>query len=330
MASGGEIMRYKIAAVCVVTLMLLVFAVPQSSWCQSQPYPTRQLTYLIPFDPGGQSDVEARRQQTHLARILGQQVIIDYKVGGGGAIGWRELVKSKPDGYVFAGFNIPHTILQPLQQAVGYKTEQLVPVALFQRTPLGLAVPENSPYKTLQDFIDAAKKDPGKLSVGGSSFFSGPHFADMLFEKLAGIKLSYVPFTGAAPQVTALLGGHTDAGMTFSNDLVRFKDKLRILAMATEGRMEDFPDVPTFKELGFDIVESVDRGVIVPPNTPKEIIAKLEAAFLEIAKNPEIQAEMKKQGFVPLAMGADETKAHLDKLTASYKVLLEEIKKTTK
>jgi len=322
-------MRYKIAAV-LVAVVLLPWTLIQPEWCQAQSYPTRQLTYLIPFDPGGQSDVEARRQQPHLSRILGQQVIIDYKVGGGGAIGWRELVKSKPDGYVFAGFNIPHTILQPLQQNVGYKTEQLVPVALFQRTPVGLAVPDNSPYKTLNEFIEAAKKDPGKLTVGGSSFFSGPHFATMLFDKLAGIKLSYVPFTGAAPQITALLGGHTDAGMSFSNDLVRFKDKLRILALATEGRMAEFPDAPTFKELGFNIVEAVDRGVIVPPNTPKEVIAKLEAAFLEIANNPEIQAEMRKQGFVPLAMGAADTKAYLDKLTANYKAMFEEIKQTEK
>jgi len=285
---------------------------------------------LITFDPGGQSDVEARRQQPHLTRILGQQVLIDYKVGGGGALGWRELVRAKPDGYLFAGFNIPHTILQPLQQEVGYKTEQLVPVALFQRTPIGLAVPANSPYKTLKEFIDAAKKDPGKLSIGGSSFFSGAHFAALLFDKLAGIKVSYVPFTGAAPQVTALLGGHTDAGMTFSNDLVRFKDKLRILDMANNERMEDFPDVPTFKELGFEVVEAVDRGVVVPPKTPPEIIAKLEAAFLEIAKNPEIQAEQKKQGFVPLAMGAAETKAYLDKLTAHYKGMLQQVKEATK
>lgn len=322
-------MRSKIAAL-LVAVVVIPWTLIYPASCLGQSYPARQLTYLIPFDPGGQSDVEARRQQPHLSRILGQQVIIDYKVGGGGAIGWRELVKSKPDGYVFAGFNIPHTILQPLQQNVGYKTEQLVPVALFQRTPVGLAVPETSPYKTLKEFIEEAKKEPGKLTVGGSSFFSGPHFATMLFDKLAGIKLSYVPFTGAAPQITALLGGHTDAGMSFSNDLVRFKDKLRILAMATEERMAEFPDVPTFKELGFNIVEAVDRGVIVPPNTPKEVIAKLEAAFLEIARNPEIQAEMKKQGFVPLAMGAAETKAYLDKLTANYKTMFEEIKQSQK
>jgi tripartite-type tricarboxylate transporter receptor subunit TctC len=323
-------MQRKYVFVALVLMALASFVWNEPGWSQSQQFPTRQLTYLIPFDPGGQSDVEARRQQPHLSRILGQQVIIDYKVGGGGALGWRELAKSKPDGYLFAGFNIPHTILQPLQQDVGYKTEQLVPVAIFQKTPVGLAVPADSPYKTLKDFIEAAKKDPGKLTVGGSSFFSGPHFATMLFDKLAGIKLSYVPFTGAAPQITALLGGHTDAGMTFSNDLVRFKDKLRILALATDARMSELPDVPTFKELGFDLVEAVDRGVIVPPKTPQDVIKKLEQAFLEISANPEIKAEMIKQGFIPVSMGAAESKAYLDKLTEHYRGLFKEIEATQK
>lgn len=315
-------------SLALLTLLGLFWAnVPDA---QSQAFPTRQLSYLIPFDPGGQSDVEARRQQPHLSRILGQQVIIDYKVGGGGALGWRELVKAKPDGYLFAGFNIPHVILQPLQQDVGYKTEQLVPVAIFQKTPVGLAVPINSPYKTLKEFLDAAKKEPGKLTVGGSSFFSGPHFAVMVLDKLAGVTLGYVPFTGSAPQITALLGGHTDAGMTFSNDLVRFKDKLRILALATVERMSEFPDVPTFQELGYDIVEAVDRGVIVPPNTPKEIIKKLEDAFLEIAANPEIKAEMTRQGFIPMAIGAADSKVYLDKLTDQYRTLFKEIEAAKK
>ena len=323
-------MQRKHFALVLILAALASLVWNEAGWSQSKSFPNRQLTYLIPFDPGGQSDVEARRQQSHLSRILGQQVIIDYKVGGGGALGWRELVKSKPDGYQFAGFNIPHVILQPLQQDVGYKTEQLVPVALFQKTPVGLAVPLNSPFMTLKDFIDEAKKEPGKLTVGGSSFFSGPHFAMMLLDKLAGIQLSYVPFTGSAPQITALLGGHTDAGMTFSNDLVRFKDKIKILALATDKRMNEFPDVPTFKELGFNLVEAVDRGVIVPPNTPEDVIKKLEAAFLEIANNPEIQAEMTKQGFMPVAMGADESKAYLDKLTAHYKSLFKEVEASQK
>ena len=320
-------MTRKLTAAFLFIVVMGLVLLGAVAWAQSQPYPSRQLTYLITFDPGGQSDREARRQQQHLSRILGQQVIIDYKVGGGGALGWKELVRSKPDGYLFAGFNIPHVCLQPLQQDVGYKTEQLVPIALFQRTPLSVAVPASSPYKNLQEFIDAAKKEPGKLSVGGSSFFSGPHFGAMRLEKLAGIKLSYVPFTGSAPQITALLGGHTDAGMCLSDDVTRFRDKLRVLAMATETRMEGLQDVPTFKELGIDLVESVDRGVAVPPNTPKEVIAKLEAAFLEVAKNPEIVADMKAQGFVPLAMGAAESKAYLDKQTELYKKQFQEIKK---
>ena len=323
-------MRRMLIILSLVLITLICVFGPDVSNAQSQPFPSRQLSYLIPFDPGGQSDVEARRQQPHLSRILGQQVVIDYKVGGGGALGWRELVKGKPDGYLFAGFNIPHVILQPLQQDVGYKTEQLVPVALFQKTPVGLAVPLNSPYKTLKEFIDAAKKEPGKLTVGGSSFFSGPHFAVMLLDKLAGVTLGYVPFTGSAPQITALLGGHTDAGMTFSNDLVRFKDKLKILALATVERMSEFPDVPTFQELGYDIVEAVDRGVIVPPNTSKEVIKKLEDAFLEIAANPEIKAEMIKQGFIPISMGSADSKIYLDKLTDQYRTLFKEIEAAKK
>ncbi len=207
----------------VALLAIAAWAGDKLAWA-ADPYPSRQLTYLICFDPGGQSDREARRQQAHLTRIMGQKVLIDYKVGGGGAMGWKELVRSKPDGYLFAGFNIPHVILQPLQQEVGYKTDQIVPVVLFQRTPLALAVLKDSPYQTLEDFIKDAKANPGKLTVGGSAVFSGPHFGTMQFEKAAGVKLTYVPFTGSAPQMTAFLGGHTVACMGNSDDLVRFKD----------------------------------------------------------------------------------------------------------
>ena len=290
-------------------------------------YPSKQITYMVTFDPGGQSDREARRQQPLLAKLLGQQIVIDYKVGGGGALGWKELSRSKPDGYTIGGFNIPHIILQPMQQQVGYKTEQLVPIAIFQSTVLAIAVPENSPFKTLKDLVDAAKKDPEKITVGGSSVFSGPHFSTLRFEKMAGIKLTYVPFTGAAPQMTALLGGHTDAGFANSDDLVRFKDKVRVLGFAAPERFFAFPDVPTLKELGYDLSESVDRGIAVPPGTPKEIIAKLEKAFLEIANDPEIQKQMRFEGFVPKAIGHEESVAYIEKLTKSYAEVAKDIKK---
>ncbi len=307
----------RIVALALLCLVAIIWLAPAPA--SAQTYPTRQITYLICFDPGGQSDREARRQQPHLDKILGQKVIIDYKVGGGGALGWRELIRAKPDGYTIAGFNIPHVILQPLQQEVGYKTEQIEPAAIFQRTPLALAVLNTSPFKTLKDIIEHAKKNPGAVTIGGSGTFTGYQMVTLRLEKLTEAKYTYVPFNGSAPQITAWLGGHVSAIWGNSDDLIRYKDKARLLGFASEKRFPDFPDVPTLKELGLDIAEAIDRGVAVPPKTPPAIIKKLEGAFLEIANKPEIQAEMKTQGFVPVAMGADESKAYLQKMNAIYK-----------
>src|SRR5512136_1585913 len=317
----------KIILSVLLTLVLSVSLSQPSRAQKEAPFPTRPISYLICFDPGGQSDLVARLQQPHLEKILGQKVLIDYKVGGGGALGWRELVRGKPDGYLIAGFNIPHTILQPIQQEVGYKTEQINPICLFQRTPLALAVLNTSPYKTLQEFIDYGKKNPGLLTIGGSGTFSGYHMAALRFEKLSGVKVTYVPFTGSAPQITAFLGGHLAAIFGASDDLTRFRDKLRVLGFATDARFPEFPDAPTLKEQGVDMAEAVDRGSAVPPKTPEYIVKKLEAAFVETAKHPDVVAEMKKQGFVPIAMGARESKAYLDKMTAIYKELAAGLKK---
>ena len=313
---------------CIVLTLVLGLPLSQPSWAQKDtPYPTRAISYLICFDPGGQSDRVARLQQPHLSRILGQKVLVDYKVGGGGSLGWRELVRSKPDGYSIAGFNIPHVILQPLQQEVGYKTEQIIPICLFQRTPLGLAVLNDSPFKTLQEFIDYGKKNPGLLTIGGSGTFSGYHMAALRFEKLTGAKVTYVPFTGSAPQMTAFLGGHVNAVFGASDDLTRFKDKLRVLAFATDTKFPGFPDTPTLKEKGIEMTEAVDRGSAAPPKTPDYILKKLGAAFVETAQHPDVVAEMKKQGFIPIAMGPDESKAYLDKMIAIYKELATGLKK---
>ena len=315
----------RIAVLAVLLLAIITLISPELALAQA--YPTRQITYLICFDPGGQSDREARRQQPHLDKILGQKVIIDYKVGGGGALGWRELVRAKPDGYTVGGFNIPHVILQPLQQEVGYKTEQIEPVVVFQRTPLGLAVLDSSPFKTFQELIDYAKKNPGAVTIGGSGTFSGYHMAALRLEKLTGAKYTYVPFNGSAPQMTAFLGGHVTSIFGASDDLTRYKDKMRLLAFAYDSRFSEFPNSPTLKELGVDMVEAVDRGVAVPPKTPEAVIRKLEAAFKEIAARPEIQAEMRSQGFFPVFMGRDESKVYIQKMTAVYTELSASLKK---
>ncbi len=320
--------RYQV----VTVIALVALFVLGSGWgirpaLSEDKFPTRQLTYMVCFDPGGQSDREARRQQPVLEKGFGQNVIIDYKVGGGGALGWRELVKTKPDGYTFAGFNIPHVILQPLQQDVGYKTEQINPVFIFHSTPLALAVPLNSPYKTTKDLVDFAKKNPGVVTIGGSGSFSGYHMAVLRLEKLTGTKITYVPFTGSAPQMTAFLGGHLTAIMAASDDVTRFRDKMRVLGFATEKPFFKFPGDPTLRSQGIDLIESVDRGVAVPPNTPADVIKNIESVFMMNAKSKEFQEEQMKGGFIPQAMGHEESKAYLKAKTAVYTGLAAEIKK---
>jgi tripartite-type tricarboxylate transporter receptor subunit TctC len=326
---GGIIMRRsnRLYQTILIVSLALAVGLAGTGLAQDKPYPTKSITYLVTFDPGGQSDREARRQQPLLEKSLGQKVIVDYKVGGGGALGWSELVRSQPDGYLMAGINIPHIILQPLQQQTGYTTEQIVPVAIFHRTPLALAVLKTTPYKDIREFLAATKDKPGDISIGGSGTFSGHHVATLRLQKLAGTKFNYVPFTGAAPQITAFLGGHVNAIFGNSDDLVKHADSIRVLAVADDQRFFGFPETPTFKESGIDMVESIDRGIGLPPKTPDAVVKKLEAAFLQIAKDPAIQAQMKKEGFVPLALGHQESKAHIEKMTAVYKDIVKDIKK---
>ena len=212
-------------------------------------------------------------------------MLIDYKVGAGGALCWMELIRARPDGYTIAGINLPHIVLQPLRRQSGYATEDLVPVALFQRTPLALVVLEGSAYRTLDDLLRAARAEPDGVTVGGSGTFTGPHFMTRRLARLAGARLKYVPFNGGAPAMTNLLGGHTMASVAYSDDLVRYAGQIRVLALADTARFAAAPDAPTFRELGHEIVEVVDRGVAVPRGTPPEVVSALEGAFLAITRD---------------------------------------------
>jgi len=291
-------------------------------------YPEKTITYQIPFGPGGQSDLEARRQQSRLEEILGVKVVVQYKPGGGGSIGWANLLQQKPDGYFISGINIPHIILQPLARGnAGYKTEQLKPIALFQATPIGLAVLEDSQFKSLDDLIEFAKKNPGMVTTGGSGTWSGHHIANLQFGKLAGIQTTYIPESGAAKSIASFLGGHVQAVWANSNDLVQHADKIRVLAFGTKKPFPNMPDVPTFESLGYKLYASIDRGVGAPPGTPDEIIKRLEDAFLKIASDPKIQEQMRKDGFVPLAMDAKETKDYIGEMTLEWTPVVKEFKK---
>lgn len=310
----------------VIVAMVMIFAAGCSNQAANSvdSYPDKPVNYMIPFDAGGQSDLEARRQQPLLKESLGQQINITYKPGGGGALGWSELVQQNPDGYYIAGINIPHIILQPLaNDDTGYETEQIEPVSIFQATPIGLAVKKDSGIETMEDFIAEAKEKPGQITIAGSGTYSGHHLAFLQLQELADIELQYIDFTGAASQVQGFLGGNAMAILGNSNDLVNYQDDINVLAIGSEEQFEPLPDVPTFKEAGYEMTASIDRGVAVPPETPEGIKNKLEAAFLEIANDESIQEQMKEEGFEPKAMGVEEAKAYIEAKTEEYKTLLD-------
>jgi tripartite-type tricarboxylate transporter receptor subunit TctC len=274
------------------------------------PYPERNIVYQITFSPGGGSDVRARTQQPDLERLLGVKMLMQYKPGGGGSLGWANLVKQKPDGYFISGINIPHIILQPMaRDNPGYQTEQLKPVVLFQQIPFGLTVRSDSPFKTLEDLIAFAKENPGALTVGGSGSWDATHIAQLQFEQLAGIKATYIPHKGGKPKQTSLLGGHTMASWFGPNEWKPHGDKVRPLAIATKKPIAVKPDLPTFISKGYNLLSSVYHGVGVPAGTPDEAVKTLEAAFLKIANDPKTHEIKLAAGIIPIAMPSAEAAA---------------------
>jgi tripartite-type tricarboxylate transporter receptor subunit TctC len=301
---------------------LIVFLFPVFSLAATD-FPKGPITYIIPFPPGGQSDVEARMQQPYLEKILGVPIVVNYMSGAGGGLAWTKFAQAKPDGYSVCGINIPHIILQPLSQKdVAFTTEDLKPLCIFESTPIGLAVKMDSKINNLKGFIEFAKANPLKITIGMSGKLSGHHMAALNFMKMTGTKLTLVTFTGAAPQVTALLGGHVEAIWGNSSDLVGYQSQMKILAIGTEKRMDVLPNVPTFQEQALKFYPRIDRGVAVPKNTPPDITAKLEKAFLEVVNMEEYQSKIVKAGFVPMKLNSQQATKYIAEETEIFKKIL--------
>ncbi|MFO8041665.1 MAG: tripartite tricarboxylate transporter substrate binding protein [Alkalispirochaeta sp.] len=309
-----------------LTAIVLIAATATASGQAETSYPTRAISYVIPFNPGGQSDVTAQYQKQYLEDALGQNVVIRHQPGAGGALAWSNLVKARPDGYTVTGNNVPHIIIQPMvRDNAGYTTEELKPVFLFQSTPIGLAVAPDSPFDTLQELLDHAEENPGEITVSGSGTHSGHHLALLQMQYLSDTEFTYIPATGAAPSVAAFLGGHTDALLANSTDLLSHSNDMKVLAMGTEERFQPLPDVPTFIEEGLDMTAGIDRGVAVPPETPDEIVAALEDAFAQVSANEEFVTEMEDLGFVIHSIGAAEFAEYLERKTEEIDTVLREL-----
>ena len=281
--------------------------------------PDKPVRYYLPFPPGGESDIAARYQQDLLRKKCKQEMVIEYKTGAGGAIAWQQLNTLPGDGTNVMGINLPHVVLQPLEGQVQYKTDELTPVYWFHYTPDAIVVPESSPIKTFKDLVAAAKAKPGEITLAGSGTNSANHAAHEKFNQLAGVKTTYVPFKGTGDLTTSVIGGHVSGAMSYSTFAIAQKGKVRMLAVATERRLPQFPDVPTFKELGFDWIDGAYRGIAVPKSTPADARKRISDMMELLNKDPEMRQKMIDGGFEPVdityemvpAFMADRTKAYM-------------------
>ena len=307
----------------LVAVMAIAVLIPGIAFAE---FPEKPITYTIPFNPGGESDITARLQEPELEKYLGVAVNVTHKPGGGGAVAWSDFQRTaKPDGYSIIGFNIPHIIGQPMiRKDAGYKTDGFKPIMWFHFTPNVLVVSKDSPFKTLDDFIKFAKKKPFVGTVGGSGTYSANHLETIRFMKAAGIDLTYVPYTGTGPVIPALMGGHLKAAMSYSPVSVNYKDKFRTLAVAAEERVPAMPDVPTFKELGYDIVGGAFRGVAAPLGTPQPIVDQLAEAFTDA--NKIIAKKQLDLGFVMEYATGDDALKLVEKMRKAYSDVLNDIK----
>jgi len=281
-------------------------------------YPDKPISYIIPFGPGGESDITARHQQPFFKEHFGQDLVISYKPGGGGAVGWAQLNGMRGDGYTIMGINLPHIIVKPMQKDVGFKTDDITGVYMFHYTPDAIVVTKDSPFKTVQDVIDYAKENPGKLTLSGSGKGTANHLAQIRFDEMAGIKTTYVAFKGTGKAVAALLGDQVKASWGYTSVGAKHSEQARLLAVAMEARHPKFPDVPTFKELGFDLVSGAYRGIAVPKSTPEAVRVKLSEMIGEINADPEFRKRMENDGMALLDVNYAGMNAFIEEMKGVY------------
>lgn len=284
----------------------------------AEDFPTQPMTYIIPFNAGGESDISARFQQAEWESVTGQQAVIQYQPGAGGAQAWSQLNALPGDGYTIMGINLPHTVLQPLEGSVGYATEDLTPVNYFHYTPDAIFVRADSQFASLGDLVDYARANPGLVTFAGSGSNSSNNLAAIRFNEQAGVTTTYVPFSGTGPSITAVLGGSTMAGFNYATSGVSQGDAMRMLAVASEERLAAFPDVPTFKELGYDIVGGAYRGVAVPASVPEDLRQRISDIVSQINAQPAFVEKMESAGFVLTDIGYDEMSGFVAERVEEY------------
>ena len=282
-------------------------------------YPTKPVSVVVPFSPGGISDVIGRPFVHSLGKALKQSFIIENRPGAGGGVGMAYAARAKPDGYTLMVALSSISAIPASDRLFGrpptYEIKQFAPIALISADPAFLVVRADSPWKTVKDLVEAAKAKPGGIPYGSTGNYGTMHVGMEMFAHAAGIKMNHIPYGGGGQQVAAIVGNQVEAitqlPATIAGQIAG--GKLKALATFAPARVAGFPEVPTMKELGFPEVEYfVWTGFFAPAGTPPEVLAALRRGAREVVQDPEFRNAMEKLRAPIVYKDADEFQAYLD------------------
>lgn len=286
-----------------------------------QKWPTGPIEIVVGFAAGGGTDITARTLALFLSKKLNVPVFVSNKAGASGEIGLTYVARSKPDGYVLGMTNMPGLVSIPIERKAKYQPSDFSYIANLVRDPSAFSVLASSKFKSLKDLIAGAKANPGKISYGSTGVGTDDHLALIQFEQLAGVELNHIPFSGAGPLRTAVLGGQVDVGGMNVGEVMPFREKINVLAQASDGRSALADDVPSFKEQGIPLVFASERGVVAPAGIPSNVKQILSSALREIAEDPEFRKQMRSQFTEMDYLEGDAWKSRLERATEDFKKL---------
>lgn len=285
----------------IVAALAGVAAMFAGSNLLAQDYPSKTITFIVPYAAGGSGDIRGRQVAQKLAAILGKIVIVDNKAGAGGNIGTDAIAKAVPDGYTIGMGNFaPLSVNWAMFKSLPFDPKKdLVPVVLIERGPLVLMVNPKSPFRTVRDVVDAAKAKPWVLTIANGGIGGSHHLSAELFKQSAGIDMISVAYKGGAPAATDLMAGIVDLmfEQMYAAAPSILGNRLRPLAVTSRTRLPKFREVPTFAEAGFPAVEVLNwQGVVVPKGTPEAIVSKLNEAVNKALNDPDMREKITSQG----------------------------------
>ena len=284
--------------------LLAIAAATFASGAFAQAFPTKAIRLIVPFPPGGGTDIIARETSQKVAAATGWTFVIENKPGAGGNMGVDAVAKAPADGYTIVLGQTSNLAINPsLYAKMPYDPQKdLVPIVLVANAPLVMVTSATSPHKTLAEAVNAAKARPGAINFASPGNGTVAHLASELFQKAAGIKTQHVPYKGAAMALTDVISGNVDLYMSSVPTLLgQIKQgKLRALAVTSTKRVDDLPNVPTINESGYKGFDAATWfGLLAPAGTPKEVVARLNAEFNKALQQPELRKKLGDEGADP-------------------------------